>query len=95
MARLIALSIVSTDVHGVIPAALGEIPALGMVWLDHNPSLGGALPLSMARLELSVLELHYSNFSGALPPLDYLGIADCTLYNQVSTITRTSRLASL
>ena len=26
-------------------------------------------------------EIHYSNFSGALPPIDYLSIADCTMYN--------------
>jgi hypothetical protein len=79
---LIALSIVNADVYGVIPAALGEIPTLSMVWFDHNPALGGALPLSMSQLKLSVLELHYSNFSGVLPPLDYLEIADCTLYNK-------------
>ena len=36
----------------------------------------------MSQLKLSVLEVHYSNFSGVLPPLDCLGIADCTLYNQ-------------
>ena len=57
------------------------MPSLSMLWMDHNPALGGSIPLSFSQLHLSVLELHYSNFSGALPPLDFLSIADCMLYN--------------
>ena len=79
--HLTALSIVSSRVHGELPLSLGHIPSLKMIWLDHNPALGGDVPTTFAQLDLSVLELHFSNFSGVLPALDYLGIADCTLYN--------------
>lgn len=79
--HLVALSIVSTGLTGEVPPSLGSIKGLEMIWLDHNPTLGGPIPLTFNQLNLSVLEIHYSNFSGALPPLDYLDIADCTMYN--------------
>jgi hypothetical protein len=45
---------------------------LQMVWLDHNPSLGGVVPASLSQLaNLTVLELHRSNFTGVLPALNY------------------------
>lgn len=88
LSHLQALSIVGSGVRGTIPPSLGEVASLNMVWFDHNPHLGGSLPLSLAQLNLSVLELHYSNFSGALPPLDYLAIPDCMLYNDRWSATR-------
>ena len=40
------------------------------------------MPPSLGTLGLTVLELQYSNFSGALPDdIDYDGIPDCALYN--------------
>jgi hypothetical protein len=57
---------------------------LEMLWLDHNPQLGGAIPRSFIGLtKLSAFELHHSNFSGALPPLEWAKIADCTLNDLV------------
>ena len=51
-----------------------------MLWLDHNPMLGGQLPPSFAQLtKLSAVELHHSGFNGVLPPLDWAQIPDCTL----------------
>jgi hypothetical protein len=79
MAQLRVLSLVETKISGTVPDTIGSMPALEMVWLDHNPFLGGALPSSLSKLKLSVLEVHRSNFSGVLPPLDYGSIADCTL----------------
>lgn len=78
--HLVALSLVDTSISGSLPARMGEMTALEMIWLDHNPLLGGPVPSSLAMLpRLSVLELHRSNFTGVLPPLNYLNIADCTL----------------
>ena len=78
--ELVALSFVGTRMRGTVPDGLGELPNLRMLWLDHNPTLGGALPPSLAKLtSLSALELHHSGFSGALPPLPFKQIADCTL----------------
>lgn len=54
-----------------------------MIWLDHNPLLSGPIPTGLATLELSVLELHRSNFSGVLPELNYTAIPDCTLNDLV------------
>jgi len=77
---LVALSIVGTNVKGPLPANFGELLALEMIWLDHNPHLGGALPKSMEKLtKLTALELHHSSFSGELPRLPYKEIPDCTL----------------
>jgi hypothetical protein len=82
--QLQALSIVGTSITGVLPPALGEMTALEMIWLDHNPYLSGPVPSSLLQLpKLSVLELHRSNFSGVLPPLDYRSIYDCTLNGMV------------
>lgn len=81
LSHLTALSIVNSGITGMLPPELGTIAGLKMIWLDHNPSLGGTIPLTFNQLNLTVLELHYSNFSGALPPLNYLAIPDCTMYN--------------
>ena len=79
--HLVALSIVNSGLVGHLPPSLGEIPSLKMIWLDHNAQLGGAIPITFAHLNLTVLEIHYSNFSGPLPPLNYAAIPDCTMYN--------------
>ena len=81
LTHLLALSIVDTQLTGTLPPELGGLPALKMLWLDHNRQLGGRLPPSLANLNLTVLELHFSGFSGPLPPLDYAAIPDCTMYN--------------
>ena len=47
----------------------------------------GTFPTSFEARKLAVLELHYSNFSGFLPALDYASIADCMLYNNRWTNT--------
>ena len=88
LSHLRVLSIVSSNVAGVVPQALGEIPTLEMLWLDHNQNLGGTIPSSLSKLSLSVFEMHYSNFSGVLPALDYLSIPDCMLYNDRFNATR-------
>jgi hypothetical protein len=55
-----------------LPTAMGSMTGLQMVWLDHNPSLGGVVPASLSQLaNLTVLELHRSNFTGVLPALNY------------------------
>ena len=79
--HLVALSIVNSGLTGSLPPSLGEIPSLKMIWLDHNPKLGGAIPITFAHLNLTVLEIHYSNFSGPLPPMNFAEIPDCTMYN--------------
>eukprot|EP00039_Didymoeca_costata_P017990 m.331659 g.331659 ORF g.331659 m.331659 type:complete len:497 (+) comp16775_c0_seq1:97-1587(+) len=82
MKHLKALSLVNTRVTGSLPAEMGSMTGLQMIWLDHNPMLGGTIPQSLVNLpELLVLELHYSNFTGVLPPLNFRGIYDCTLNN--------------
>ena len=53
--------------------------------------MGGALPASLASLNLTVLEAHFSNFNGVLPVLDYAAIPDCTLYNDRWTASRQGR----
>jgi hypothetical protein len=81
MDALIALSLVGTRLTGTIPEAVGALPNLEMVWMDHNPTLGGAIPASfVARSgQLQAFELHTSGFNGTLPALDWASIADCTL----------------
>ena len=81
MDALVALSLVGTRLTGTIPDAIGALPNLEMVWMDHNPTLGGAIPQSFAGLsgKLQAFELHMSGFSGVLPVLDWAAIADCTL----------------
>jgi hypothetical protein len=79
-AHLAVLSLVNSQIHGSIPTEIGELSKLRMIWLDHNAKLGGSLPASMSKLELEVLELHYSAFSGVLPVLPYATIPDCMLY---------------
>ena len=55
-----AASFVSTAITGSVPASMGTIPALRMVWLDHNVYMSGALPASFASLtNLAVLEMQY------------------------------------
>ena len=39
--ELVALSLVGTSISGSLPASIGNMPSLEMVWLDHNPKLGG------------------------------------------------------
>ena len=78
--ELVALSLVGTSITGSLPASIGNMPALKMVWLDHNPKLGGAIPASFANLKgLVAFELHFSGFSGKLPALPFETIPDCTL----------------
>ena len=54
-----------------------------MLWLDHNTKMTGPLPASLSKIgnQLSVLELHFSGFSGRtmLPALPFDNIPDCTL----------------
>eukprot|EP01051_Picozoa_sp_SAG22_P015799 SAG22_NODE_2123_length_2975_cov_22.253477_4_plen_224_part_00 len=64
LSHLLALSLVSTVVAGPLPPALGQIAGLKMLWLDHNTKMGGPLPASLGLLNLTVLELHFSDFSG-------------------------------
>ena len=85
MKHLQSLSLVDTQIAGALPADMGKMSGLQMIWLDHNPLLGGAVPQSLLELgsNLAVLELHRSNFTGVLPALDYRGIPDCTLNDMV------------
>lgn len=81
LTHLQSLSLVDSNIYGSLPESLGNMASLSMIWLDHNPKLGGAVPASMANLaNISVLELHHSGFSGVLPGgIDYSKIPDCTL----------------
>jgi len=78
--ELVALSLVDTQLEGTLPPAMGTMTNLEMVWLDHSRNLGGPIPESFTGLaKLTAFELHMSNFTGRLPPMNYAGIADCTL----------------
>lgn len=68
-----------SQITGSLPVDLGDIETLSMIWLDHNPSLGGLVPASLSKLNLTVVEFHRSNFSGVLPELSWHLIPDCTL----------------
>jgi hypothetical protein len=82
LSALVALSLVETGIRGALPSSFGQLGALEMLWLDHNPHLGGSLPASFAGLtSLTAIELHRSNFSGPLPLLPWDTIPDCTLNN--------------
>lgn len=83
LSQLRALSLVDTAITGSLPANMGDLMSLEMMWVDHNSMLGGPIPASLNKLNLSVIEAHRSNFSGTLPPLDYRDIADCTLNDMV------------
>jgi hypothetical protein len=76
---LTSLSLVDTDITGSLPTDLGELGQLQMLWLDHNAMLGGEVPASLGQRNMTVMELHRSNFSGVLPPLNWKDIPDCTL----------------
>merc|ERR1719353_2076622 len=78
---LVALSLVGTNLRGQLPKEIGGMKALQMLWLDHNVHLGGPIPQSFVGLsgQLQAFELHTSNFTGPLPPLDWEAIPDCTL----------------
>ena len=66
--------------RGAVPDGLGELPNLRMLWLDHNPKLGGPIPQSFAKLKnLVAFELHFSGFNGPLPAINFADIPDCTL----------------
>ena len=82
---LAALSLVGTRLTGSLPAEIGTMRGLEMLWLDHNPHLGGAIPGSFKGLDgqLTAFELHHSNFSGPLPELAWAAIPDCTLNDLV------------
>jgi len=61
---------------------MGEIrpkrcEGVGITWLPAPLAVlaGRAEPIRR------VVQLHFSNFSGVLPPVDYASIPDCTLYN--------------
>lgn len=77
--HLVSLSLVGTKIRGSLPMGMGSIKGLAKIWLDHNPMLGGEIPQDWTNLPLDVLEMHYSNFTGTLPALDYANIPDCTL----------------
>ena len=70
---------------------MGSIPELRMIWMDHSAFMSGPIPSTFAALNLSVLEMQYSNFSGALPPLNYRKIPDCNLYNEHFNHAATSK----
>lgn len=81
---LVALSLVSTNITGTLPSDIFDrLTNLQMVWLDHNPNLGGAIPQSLSSIpdgQMTAFELHGSAFDGALPNnVDWAGIPDCTL----------------
>jgi hypothetical protein len=76
---LTSLSLVDTDITGSLPTDLGELGQLQMLWLDHNAMLGGEVPASLGQRNMTVMELHRSNFSGVLPPLNWKDIPDCKL----------------
>jgi len=81
---LISISFVQTSLTGSLPASLGYLPQLTMIWFDHNPTLGGQIPASFANLKnVTAFELHSCNFYGRLPLMDYANIADCTLNSQI------------
>ena len=40
-----------TSITGSLPASIGNMPSLEMVWLDHNPKLGGPIPQTFANLK--------------------------------------------
>eukprot|EP00041_Stephanoeca_diplocostata_P012866 m.217264 g.217264 ORF g.217264 m.217264 type:complete len:499 (+) comp19119_c0_seq1:332-1828(+) len=77
--HLTSLSLVGTNLTGSLPQSMGDMTALNMIWLDHNEFFGGELPMSMTKLNISVLELHRAPFNGVLPPLNFRAIPDCTL----------------
>jgi len=41
--ELVALSLVDTSLQGTLPASMGSMTNLEMVWLDHNPKLSGIM----------------------------------------------------
>lgn len=79
LSRLAALSIVDSNLGGELPAAMGDLSSLKMLWMDHNPKLVGNIPASFERLSLNVIELVGSGFSGKLPQMSFTDIADCVL----------------
>lgn len=81
LTRLAALSIVDSKLGGSLPAAMGDMSGLKMLWMDHNPGLTGSIPASFERLTLNVIELVGSGLSGKLPAMSYTDIADCALGN--------------
>jgi hypothetical protein len=81
---VVSLSFVQTSLTGSLPASIGYMPLLTMMWFDHNPTLGGQIPASFTNLQnVTAFELHSCNFYGRLPLMDYASIADCTLNSQV------------
>jgi len=75
-----------TDLTGSLPSDLfaqDQLSAVQMVWLDHNPGLGGEIPESLSLLpdgQVTAFELHGSAFQGGLPAdVAWTEIADCTL----------------
>lgn len=58
------------------------------LWLDHNPRLGGQIPLCFTKLtKISTLEMHECSFTGSLPKLPYGSIADCLFYGKGNRFT--------
>jgi hypothetical protein len=55
--QLQSLSIVGTSITGTIPPAIGTMKALEMIWLDHNPNLGGPIPPSLLQLYGALLPI--------------------------------------
>ena len=43
--QLRSLSFVDTKITGVLPTNMGDMAALEMIWLDHNPELKGVVPV--------------------------------------------------
>ena len=41
LTALRSLSLVDTAIYGTLPINMGDMTGLQMIWLDHNPSLGG------------------------------------------------------
>eukprot|EP01065_Artemidia_motanka_P046011 TRINITY_DN6869_c0_g2_i1.p1 TRINITY_DN6869_c0_g2~~TRINITY_DN6869_c0_g2_i1.p1 ORF type:complete len:491 (+),score=178.34 TRINITY_DN6869_c0_g2_i1:64-1536(+) len=76
--HLKAMSLVDTTITGGIPESMGSMKNLQFLWMDHNKHLGGTIPSSFTNIpNLIAFELHFSNLTGTLPPMNFRGINDC------------------
>ena len=62
------LSLAGTQLSGEVPAELGNLANLEMLWL-HDNQLSGEIPPALGRLTyLAMLWLHENQLSGTIPP---------------------------